>query len=211
LTDRFLIPTFVEEEQLLGQGYRHIAGVDEVGCGPLAGPLLAAAVILPYPLQTSWVDQVRDSKFLTSDKREELSEHIRKVAVSIGIGAVSAELIDKEGLTHARRMAMKSSIDQLMPPADYVLIDYLLLPGLELPQKGVINGDSLCLSIACASIVAKVARDHMMIDLDRVYPGYGFARHKGYGTRQHIECLTRLGPSPAHRSSFQPVRDVMKI
>jgi ribonuclease HII len=105
---------------------------------------------------------------------------------------------------------MKLAIDQLSPPPDTLLIDYMHLPEVKLPQKGITNGDSLCFSIACASIIAKVTRDHLMIELDKAYPGYGLARHKGYGTREHLDCLCQLGPSPIHRQSFKPVKDLIR-
>jgi len=191
------------------QGYRFIAGIDEVGCGALIGPVVAAAVILPSRLDTPWLNQVKDSKQLTPGRREFLSYHINEIAISAGIGVVPHDVIDAQGLTKARRLAMKLAIDQLAPPPEALLIDYISLPNVPLPQKGITNGDSLCISIACASIIAKVARDHLMIELDRTYPGYGLAQHKGYGTREHLSCLHRLGPSPIHRRSFKPVRDLI--
>ncbi len=202
-------PSFAEEKKLEAQGYRLIAGIDEVGCGALIGPVVAAAVILPSRLDTPWLNQVKDSKQLTSERRELLSYHINEVAISVGIGTVPHDVIDTQGLTKARRLAMKLAIDQLAPPPEALLIDYISLPNVPLPQKGITNGDSLCISIACASIIAKVARDHLMIELDRTYPGYGLAQHKGYGTREHLSCLHRLGPSPIHRRSFKPVRDLI--
>lgn len=204
------IPTFAEEKILQAQGYRFIAGIDEVGRGALAGPVAAAAVILPLRIKAPWVKQVRDSKQLEPDRRELLSRHIHKAAIAIGIGMVSPEVIDKHGIVKATHLAMRRAIKQLSPPAETLLIDYLHLSGVKLPQKGVADGDSLCFSIACASIVAKVARDHLMIELDTTYHGYGLARHKGYGTEEHLACLQRLGPCPIHRRSFQPVKDVMK-
>jgi ribonuclease HII len=209
LVNTHQIPSFAEEERLEAQGYQLIAGVDEVGCGALAGPVVAAAVILPSHIDTPWLKQIRDSKQLTPARRQLLSEHIHEIATSIGIGIASHEFIDTQGLTKARRLAMKTAIDQLSPPPESLLIDYLSLPNVPLPQKGIKNGDSLCVSIACASIMAKVYRDHMMIDLDRAYPGYGLAKHKGYGTKKHLSCLFQLGPSPIHRQSFKPVRDII--
>jgi len=209
LVNTHQIPSFAEEERLEAQGYQLIAGVDEVGCGALAGPVVAAAVILPSHIDTPWLKQVRDSKQLTPARRQLLSEHIHEIATSIGIGIASHEFIDTQGLTKARRLAMKTAIDQLSPPPESLLIDYLSLPNVPLPQKGIKNGDSLCVSIACASIMAKVYRDRMMTDLDRAYPGYGLAKHKGYGTKKHLSCLHRLGPSPIHRQSFKPVRDLI--
>jgi len=203
-------PSFAEEKRLRAKGYRYIAGIDEVGCGALAGPVVAAAVILPYPLKASWLKQVRDSKQLTPERREVLSSLIQEIVISAGIGTVPNGFVDTHGLTKARRLAMKLAIDQLSPSPDSLLIDFILLPEVPLPQKGVVNGDSLCLSIACASIIAKVARDCLMRELDKVYPGYGLAQHKGYGTKEHLSCLRRLGPCPIHRRSFQPVKDLIR-
>ena len=200
--------SFAEEKLLAAQGCQYIAGVDEVGCGALAGPVVAAAVILPHPIDAPWLNQVKDSKQLRPDKREFLSYHIQKIAISIGIGTVPHQFVDTQGLTKARRLAMKLAIDQLSPPPESLLIDYLRLPEVPLPQKGITNGDSLCFSIACASIMAKVARDHLMLELDSIYPGYGLAQHKGYGTKKHLDCLRRLGPSPIHRQSCKPVRAI---
>jgi ribonuclease HII len=203
------IPTFAEEKILRREGYRLIAGVDEVGCGALAGPVVAAAVILPHRLPASWSKEVKDSKQLTPAKRETLFHHIHEIAVAVGVGAVSHEIIDAHGLTHAVRLAMTLAINRLSPPPDSLLIDFVRLPQVKIPQKGITNGDELCFSIACASIIAKVSRDTMMTELDRVYPGYGLAQHKGYGTREHLSCLRRLGPSPIHRRSYQPVAQIV--
>ncbi len=210
LTDKLQIPSFAEEKMLEAQGYHYIAGIDEVGRGALAGPVVAAAVILPYPIDTPWLAQVKDSKQLSPAKRELLFHHIHETAISIGIAMASNEVIDTAGIIKATRLAMKQAVDQLSPPPQSLLIDYMLLPEVPLPQKGITNGDSLCLSIACASIMAKVARDHLMIELDKTYPRYGLAQHKGYGTREHLACLHRLGPCPIHRQSFKPVRDVTR-
>jgi ribonuclease HII len=190
-------------------GYWPIAGVDEVGCGALAGPVVAAAVILPCRLNTPWLKQVKDSKQLNPAKRQLLSHCIREVAVSVGIGTVPHYLIDSQGMSRARRLAMKMAIEQLSPTPQSLLIDYISLPDVPLPQRGVKGGDGRCFSIACASIVAKVSRDRLMVELDNAYPGYGLAQHKGYGTTGHLSCLSRLGPSPIHRRSFRPVREVI--
>jgi ribonuclease HII len=205
------VPSFAEERKLEAQGYSLIAGVDESGRGPLAGPVVAAAVILPCRLDAPWLLQVKDSKQLSPVRREFLFHHIRETAVAVGIGVIPNDIIDKQGIVHATRLAMKRAIDQLSPPAESLLIDYMLLPEVPLPQKGITNGDSLCLSIACASIMAKVTRDRLMLEMDRTYPGYGLAQHKGYGTKEHIACLHRLGPSPIHRWSFQPVKELSAI
>ena len=194
---------------LEARGYRYLAGIDEVGRGALAGPVVAAAVILPCRVDTPWLSQVKDSKQLSPAKRQSLSGHIREVAIATGIGAVPHNIIDSEGIIKATRLAMKLAIDRLSSPAEFLLIDYLRLPEVPLPQKGITNGDSLCFSIACASIIAKVSRDRMMVELDGTYPGYGLAQHKGYGTKGHLACLRRLGPSAIHRQSFQPVKELI--
>jgi ribonuclease HII len=203
-------PTFTEERLLESQGYHLVAGIDEAGRGALAGPVVAAAVILPRRLKTPWLNQIKDSKQLSPARRELLFHNIHEAATSIGIGMVQHEAIDTQGIIKAVRLAMKLAVDQLSPPAESLLIDYMHLPEVSLPQKAITNGDCLCFSIACASIIAKVARDQLMVELDHIYPDYGLAQHKGYGTAQHIACLRRLGPCPIHRQSFQPVKDIMK-
>jgi len=203
------MPSFVEEELLEAQGYSLIAGIDEAGRGALAGPVVAAAVILPNHVDAPWLARVKDSKQLSPARRELLFHHIHEVAISIGIGSVPHYLVDDQGIIKATRLAMKLAIDQLSPPPQSLLIDYMRLPEVRLPQKGITKGDNLCFSIACASIIAKVARDKLMVEFDGTYPGYGLAQHKGYGTRQHFACLSRLGPCPIHRRSFRPVRDVI--
>lgn len=204
------VPSFAEERLFEAQGYRYIAGIDEVGRGSLAGPVVAAAVILPPKIKAPWLKLVRDSKLLEPARRELLSYYIHKTAVAIGIGSTDNTIIDTRGIVKATQLAMMMAIRQLSPPAEALLIDFMVLPGIKLPQKGVIDGDSLCLSIACASIVAKVSRDHLMTEMDKIYPGYGLAKHKGYGTNQHLTCLVRHGPSPIHRCSFKPVKDSVK-
>jgi len=204
------IPSFAEEKNFKAQGYRLIAGIDEAGCGALAGPLAAAAVILPLEPDTSQLAQVRDSKLLKPNTREVLFDSINAVAISVGIGIVPHHFIDANGLTKARRLAMKLAIEELSPLPEYLLIDHIKLPDITLPQKGITNGDRLCFSIACASIMAKVTRDRLMKELDKTYPGYGLGKHKGYGTREHLDCLRRLGPCPVHRRSYRPVRNVIE-
>ena len=204
------LPSFVEEKVHEAQGYRRVAGIDEAGRGPLAGPVVAAAVILPCDMDAPWLNLVRDSKQLSQSRRELLFHHIHEVATGIGIGLVQSEVIDDLGIVKATRLAMKLAIDQLQPPPESLLIDYMSLPEVKLPQKGITRGDSLCFSIACASIIAKVTRDHLMVELDRTYPGYRLANHKGYGTREHFACLRRLGPSPIHRRSFKPVKQMLE-
>jgi len=209
-------PDLREERTLYAQGYRYIAGLDEAGRGAWAGPVVAAAVILPIdnpglsqkPVLSvvEGLEGVRDSKQLTPRRREHLYPIIKSIALAAGTGIVPPDMIDELGIVPATRQAMALAIVQLDLPPDFLLIDFLNLPGLSIPQKSITGGDALSLSIAAASIVAKVTRDRWMVQLDAQYPGYGFARHKGYGTRQHRESLTRMGLSPVHRLSFAPMR-----
>jgi ribonuclease HII len=203
------VPTLSQEQLLWAQGYRLVAGIDEVGRGALAGPVAAAAVILPSAIDTVCLDRVRDSKLLTPRRRETLSNNIYRIALGVGVGFVPPQTIDSLGIVKATRLAMKLAVAQLLPSPDALLIDYFRLPEVSLPQAGVVDGDRCCYSIAGASIVAKVARDRLMARFNRVYPGYGLARNKGYGTAEHLKCLNRLGPSPVHRRSFKPVSDVI--
>jgi ribonuclease HII len=200
--------SLAEEKAARNKGYSYIAGIDEVGRGPLAGPVVAAAVILPLKIKrATWLDDIRDSKLLSASQRERLYDRIKEISISYGVGMISSQTIDIQGIAKATRMAMKQAVEVLIPQPDFLLIDYVKLPEVSLPQKGVVEGDSICFSIACASIIAKVTRDRLMIELDTVYPGYGLAKHKGYGTKKHLECLQQLGPCPIHRRSFQPVKD----
>ncbi len=203
------VPSFSEEKLLRQRGYRYIAGIDEVGRGALAGPVMAAAVIMPKGLKAAWKNRVRDSKLLRPEQREDLYVPIRKTAVAVGIGLVDCWTIESIGIAKATQTAMQQAIQQLSPPADALLIDYFTLPGVRVYQKGVVNGDTLCFSIACASIIAKVTRDRIMAEYDAQYPGYRFGRHKGYGTGEHLACLQRLGPCPIHRRNYQPVKDAL--
>ena len=200
-----LSPSFEEENQLYVQGYRHIAGIDEVGRGALAGPVMAAAVMLPRSINAPWLKQVKDSKQLSPAVRETLFTHICEAALSVGIGTVSHHIIDQKGIATATRLAMQQALEKLTPPPDFLLIDYLKLPQVPIPQKGITGGDARCLSIACASIVAKVTRDRIMTTLDGIVPGYNLTRHKGYGTPEHLRCLEQQGPSCIHRLSFRPL------
>jgi ribonuclease HII len=197
-----LKPTFSEERKFLAEGYRLTAGVDEVGRGCLAGPVTACAVILPCNIRRPWLKEVRDSKLLTHEKREYLFSFIEETAIAVGTGVVGHDVIDSIGIGIASKLAMKQAIEKLDPAADSLLIDFFKLPEVKLPQRGIVDGDALCYSIACASIIAKVTRDLMMLELDAKYPGYGLASHKGYGTREHWRCITEKGLSPIHRLSF---------
>jgi ribonuclease HII len=202
-----LEPTFVEEADLWRRGFHLVAGVDEVGRGPLAGPVLAGAVILPPRRRFDWLGYVRDSKQLSPATREVLSDCIWRDALAVGIGFVSHRDIDELGIAPTARRAMMEAIASLSRAPEYALIDFVALPDLSAPQKPIVHGDARCLSIACASIVAKVARDRMMVEEDGRYEGYGFANNKGYPTRRHLEALRRLGPCEIHRRSFAPVRE----
>ncbi len=204
-------PKNAEEQACYTQGYRLLAGIDEVGRGCLAGPVVASAVIMPRGQRLPWYKRVRDSKLLSPEQREELSLYIHNAALSVGTGVVDSYLIDQLGMTAAVHLAMRLAVNKLHPQPDFLLIDYLTVPVLKIPQKGVKDGDTLCFSIACASIVAKVYRDRLMIELDRRYPGYCLAKHKGYGTAEHVICLRKLGPSPIHRRLFQPVRNAAQL
>lgn len=204
------LPTWANEKRLRAMGYHLIAGIDEVGRGALAGPVVAAAVILPLRLRAPWLKSVRDSKQLTPSQREALFPLIMKAAVATGIGIVPAEKIDTQGIVPATRQAMCLAVNQLSCTPDFLLIDALDLPALLFPQESLIRGDCLCFSISCASILAKVSRDRIMKELDALCPGYGFKEHKGYGTREHLSCLSRLGPCIVHRRSFAPVKGLLR-
>jgi len=203
------MPSFTEEKIFASQGYGRTAGIDEAGRGALAGPVVAAAVIMPYRKKPRWYAEIDDSKVLTPQKRADLAPRIRETATGVGVGIVSHEVIDKRNIVQATVMAMKQAVAQILPPPDSLLIDFLTLPGAHLPQKGIVDGDHLCFSIACASIIAKVTRDGLMAEMDGLHPGYGFARHKGYGTPEHISCLQKLGPCPIHRRTFDPLKEML--
>jgi ribonuclease HII len=187
-------------------GFSVVAGLDEVGLGPLAGPAVAGAVVLRVGDR---LPGINDSKQLRADERERLDRLIRRRAVAWAIGSVGPEEIDRRGLTHARQEAMRIAVAQLVVAAEYLLVDAWDVPDLPLPQLCVVKGDSTCASIMASSILAKVYRDRLMIEYDRQYPGYGFAEHKGYATPTHKRALVQLGPSPIHRMSWAPIRAVL--
>ena len=205
------LPTLREEQALIARGYQLVAGVDEVGRGALAGPVVAAAVILPPDVNRDNLCSVRDSKEVVPAKRKLLCNVIRQEAISVSIGIVPSWTVDHIGIVKATRFAMMTAIKQLSRVPEFILIDGMEIPELEILQKGIVKGDKLCLSIACASIIAKVTRDEIMVVLNGHYPGYGFAFHKGYGTDHHLLCLSRRGPSPIHRYSFSPVKQISVI
>jgi ribonuclease HII len=192
------------ENSAYNNGFLHVAGIDEVGRGPLAGPVMAAAVILPVGLTIIGVD---DSKKLTPDKREKLFDIIMTQALSVGIGIVTPADIDRINILQATRRAMLAAVLNLSQPPDYLLIDGISTIDSMIPQKTIKKGDSLSLSIAAASIIAKVTRDRVMIEMDVKYPGYGFAGHKGYGSAAHMDAIKKLGPSPIHRLTFGGVKE----
>jgi len=186
-------------------GYRRIAGLDEAGRGPLAGPVVAAAVILPRGCVLPGLD---DSKQLNETDRLRLYDEILRRARAYAVGTASEEEIDRLNILEATRLAMQRAVALLAPPPDFLLLDALTLPNIALPQKPVIKGDGLSRSIAAASILAKVTRDRLMDEYHRTFPLYNFSVHKGYGTPEHLRCLQLYGPCPIHRRTFAPVRDV---
>ncbi|MDD6207325.1 MAG: ribonuclease HII [Clostridiales bacterium] len=178
---------------------QYICGIDEVGRGPLCGPVVAAAVVLPKNCQILYVN---DSKQLSATRREQLYEEIMEKAVSVGIGMSSPETIDRINILQATYEAMRQAVSRLSVKPDVLLNDAVLIPEVPIRQKKIIKGDEKSISIASASIIAKVTRDRMMEEYDKLYPGYGFASNKGYGSRAHIEALKSLGPCPIHRKTF---------
>ena len=177
----------------------YIGGIDEVGRGPLAGPVVACCVILPKDCDILYLN---DSKQVPEKKREELYEEILTKAVSYGIGIVSHEVIDEINILQATYEAMRQAIGSMSVKPQQLLVDAVKIPGITIPQRGIIKGDAKSASIAAASIVAKVTRDRMMVELDEKYPGYGFAKNKGYGSSEHIEALKKIGPCEIHRRTF---------
>jgi ribonuclease HII len=202
------LPTQHEETRLRNQGFRMVAGVDEVGRGPLAGPVVAAAVVLPPLHDNNHRDLplIRDSKQLTPAQRQRAAALVESVSLGIGVGMASSQEIDRVGIVAATEQAMGLALENLPVPPDYLLIDALPLTWRGLPCTAIIHGDGLCTAISAASVVAKVYRDGLMAELDGRYPGYGFASHKGYASPTHLAALKDLGPSPIHRRSFSPLR-----
>lgn len=191
------------EHQAIADGYVFIAGVDEVGRGCLAGPVVAGACILdttkPVP------EGLNDSKKLTEKQRDEIAAELRETAVAFAVGIVEAEEIDRINILEATKVAMIKAIEALEPAADHILIDALQLKHLRIPQKAIIKGDSISYSIAAASVIAKTYRDNLMVEYDTVYPEYGFAGHKGYGAASHRQAIKDHGPCPLHRLTFRGV------
>ena len=199
------MPTYDLEKALRGEGFTAVCGVDEAGRGPLCGSVVAAACILPDGLE---IPELNDSKKLTPKKRDKLFDLIRENAIAYGIAEGTVEEINKLNILEADLLAMRRAIDGLRTPdgrpykADFALIDGNISRDFQIPAKAVVKGDSLSMSIAAASILAKVTRDRMCEDMDRAYPQYGIAKHKGYGTKEHMNALREFGPSPIHRRKF---------
>jgi ribonuclease HII len=195
-------PSLARERSLVRSGYRLVAGVDEVGRGPLAGPVVAAAAVLPDPWPVSGVN---DSKKLDPARRRVLAAAIKKAAVAWAVGSATPEEIDRINIHRASLLAMRRAVDALAPSPDYLLVDGRFVLELGLPQEAVVGGDASCLSVAAASILAKVERDAMMVAMHLLWPEYNFAANKGYGTAEHKRALRELGPCPLHRRSYAPV------
>lgn len=194
------------EKELYKQGYKLIGGVDEAGRGPLVGPVVASCVILPMNYSCPGLN---DSKQLSEKKREQLYDIIMRDAISVGIGVVDAKKIDEINILEASRLAMKLAIDNMDVKPDYVLSDAMKLTNIDIPYKDIIHGDALSLSIAAGSVIAKVTRDRMMYELDKKYPEYGFAKHKGYPTKLHMENLKKYGVLDIYRFTYKPVSDLI--
>ncbi len=199
---------FYFEEQARAKGYRLIAGVDEAGRGPLVGPVVAGACILPEGTE---LEGINDSKKLTEEKREALYEQIMSLPnCYCGIGVVDAHMIDQVNILQASLIAMQRAVENLPQCADYLLVDGIHLPPVSLPMIALKKGDSRSQSIMAAAILAKVTRDRLMVEIDKRFPGYGFANHKGYATKEHREALGRLGPCPLHRKTFEPIKSMIR-
>jgi len=201
-------PDNIEELVLYRKGYQFIGGVDEVGRGSIAGPVVAAIVILPKKLKGSWQSLINDSKQLTPIEREYIFNHLQESSDSIGIGESSSKEIDNVGIAPATRLAIIRALESLSLKPQFLLLDAFLLPESKIPQKAIIHGDCISISIAAASIIAKVTRDRIMIDFGKDYPNYGFEKHKGYATKEHLTNLKLYGPCNIHRFSWKPLRDL---
>lgn len=194
------------EKELWNQGYNNIAGVDEVGRGPLIGPVVTACVILPKNFK---LDGLTDSKKLTEKKREEYYDYIMKNALSVSIGMMDEKVIDEVNIYEATKLAMYQAINNSKIKPDYVLIDAMKLEELDIPNLPIIKGDAKSISIAAASVIAKVTRDRMMIELDKKYPMYGFKSHKGYPTKKHVEAILEHGLIEGYRKTFKPISTIL--
>ncbi len=197
-------PIFLHDEEVR-QEHPVMAGLDEAGRGPLAGPVVAAAVILPSGLV---IEGLRDSKKTAEKDRKRLFWEIAKNAVGVGVGIVHADVIDRINILQSTKLAMKTALDDLGPKPDILFIDAVKLPDVDITQRSIIKGESISAAIAAASIIAKVVRDEMMFDYHEMYPLYNFRGHKGYSTREHMDSINKYGPCPIHRKSFRKVKDI---
>lgn len=197
------------EQELWSQGMVHVAGVDEAGMAPLAGPVVAAAAILPDDFRPRGIDDSK--KVIDPQRREELAQEIKGAALAWAVGHAEVEEIDRLNIYHAGLLAMRRAVEALHLAPQFVLVDARRIPGIPMPQRGIIHGDALSMSIAAASILAKTTRDALMARMDQAHPGYGFAKHKGYPTPEHCEQLRSLGASPIHRRSFNRVREALGL
>ncbi|MCB9122692.1 MAG: ribonuclease HII [Caldilineaceae bacterium] len=200
------VPDLQTERRLWTQGFRHVAGIDEAGRGALAGPVVAGAVIVdPDACDAPVWSAVRDSKQLSPAARATLVPQIEAAALAWAVGVVEAAIIDEVGIAPATRLAMRAAVDALVPQPNYLLIDWVRLPLVNIPQQSMAKADQHIVSVAAASILAKVHRDGIMVELGKQYAAYGFASHKGYGAAAHLAALAQCGPSPVHRHSFAPI------
>ena len=204
-------PTQDEERRLHDAGYPTVAGIDEVGRGPIAGPVVAGAVVLPDldGFEHEDLALIRDSKTLSKAQRDRAAALVRQIALGVGIGEASSEEIDRLGIAPATRQAMRRALEQLPQRPAHLLIDAFTLDWHRTPCMAIVKGDALCTAIAAASVVAKVHRDALMVELDDRFPGYGLGGHKGYASAEHLAAAAALGPSPAHRMSFSPFKPTL--
>jgi ribonuclease HII len=196
-------PTLERERALWAKGFRAVAGLDEVGRGPIAGPVVAAAVVLPPNQQP--IEGLRDSKLLSAKQRERLAEEVRRAAFAWALGAASVREIDRLNIRRAAALAMRRAVERLPRPPDHILLDGHPLPELDWEHEAIVGGDNLCQTVSAASVLAKCARDRLMVLLAPRYPEFGWEHNMGYATRDHLSALARAGPSPHHRMSFAPV------
>lgn len=208
---RLLHPTQYEERRLHGEGFSCVAGIDEVGRGPIAGPVVAGAVVLPDldGFEHDDLPLIRDSKTLTALQLARADSLVRQVAAGVAVGEASPDEIDAIGIAPATRLAMRRALDQLPQPPTHLIIDAFPLDWRLVPCTPIVKGDALCTAISAASIVAKVHRDRLMEEFDVMYPGYGLAGHKGYACAEHLAAVAKLGPSPLHRKSFSPFKPTL--
>lgn len=200
-----------KEKEFFTLGHNFVAGVDEAGRGPLAGPVVAACVIIDnnFQIEPGDLELVADSKKFSAKKREIIFKAIKEKALSVEISVVSRETIDKVNILRASLAAMRKAVEKSRVKPDFILVDgNFKIPKLDIPQKAIVSGDALVWVIAAASIIAKVSRDFLMEEADKLYPEYGFAKHKGYGTKAHIAKIMEIGPCPIHRRSFAPIKDM---